>query len=61
MDCSLPGSSVHRISQARTLEQVAISLSPASLALAGGFFPTEPLSGLNGKEISEREDIRIAD
>ena len=27
MDCSLPGSSVHRISQARILEQVAISYS----------------------------------
>ena len=29
MDCSLPGSSVHRIFQARTLEQVAISFSNA--------------------------------
>ena len=46
MDCSPPGSSVHRISQARISEQVAISLSPESLALAGGFFTTEPLSGL---------------
>ena len=46
MDCSPPGSSVHRISQARILEQVAISLSPESLGLAGGFFTTEPLSGL---------------
>ena len=27
MDCSLPGSSVHRILQARTLEWVAISFS----------------------------------
>ena len=52
MDCSPPGSCVHRISQARILEQVAISFSrdfpnpgiePASLvspALAGGFFTT---------------------
>ena len=30
MDCSPPGSSVHRISQARTLEWVAISSSRAS-------------------------------
>ena len=55
MDCSLPGSSVHGISQARILEQVAISsfrgdlpnpgIEPMSLAppaLAGGFFTTEP-------------------
>ena len=52
MDCSLPGSSVHGISQARILEWVAISFSrdlpdpeiePMSLmspALAGGFFTT---------------------
>ena len=30
MDCSLPGSSVHRILQARTLEWVAISFSSGS-------------------------------
>ena len=30
MDCSLPGSSVHRISQARILKQVAISFSRGS-------------------------------
>ena len=30
MDCSLPGSSVHRILQARTLEWVAISYSGGS-------------------------------
>ena len=51
MDCSLPGSSVHGILQARILEWVAISFSrdlpdpgiePASPALAGGFFTTEP-------------------
>ena len=53
MDCSLPGSSVHSILQARLLEWVAIAhlqgnlpnsgIKPASLvspALAGGFFPT---------------------
>ena len=46
----LPGSSVHRIVQARILEWVAISFSrdlpnagiePVSRALAGGFFTTE--------------------
>ena len=50
MDCSLPGSSVRGISQARIREWVAI-LSPGDLphpgidlqapALAGGFFTTE--------------------
>ena len=34
MDCGLPGSSVHRILQARILEWVAISFSR-------GFFPTQ--------------------
>jgi len=54
MDCSLPGSSVHGILQARILERVAISLSrglpnpgiePTSLmspALAGGFLSLAP-------------------
>ena len=48
-DCSPPGSSVHGISKARTLEWVAISFSRfpdwriefASLALAGRFFTAE--------------------
>ena len=52
IDCSLPGSSVLGILQARTLEWVAMPSSrgssrprdrTASLALAGGFFTTEPL------------------
>ena len=56
MDCSPPDSSVHGISQARTLEWVAISFSrglpdpgirPTPFALAGGFFTTE----LPGKPI----------
>ena len=52
MDCSWPGSSVHGISQTRILEWVAISssrgepgiepASPATPALAGEFFTTEP-------------------
>ena len=53
MDCSLPGSSVHGVSQARVLEWVAISTSrvfpntdieliPAvALVLESGFFTTE--------------------
>ena len=50
MDCSLPGSSVHGISQARLLEWVSISFSRGSSwprhqnsisCLAGGFFTTE--------------------
>ena len=52
MDCSPPGSSVHGILQARTLEQVAMPASGDLLkpgieleslmspALAGGFFTT---------------------
>ena len=52
MDCGPPGSSVQGIVQARVLEWVAISFSkgssrpgtePASPALAGRFFATEPL------------------
>ena len=55
MDCSLPGSSVRGIFQARILEWVAISFcrrsshleikltSPESPALAVIFFTTEPL------------------
>ena len=51
MDCSLPGSSVHVISQARILEWVAILFSidlldlgiePGFLALQVESFPTEP-------------------
>jgi len=49
MDCSLPGSSVHRISQARILEWAAIyrgspdpGIELTSPALAGRFFTTEP-------------------
>ena len=51
MDCSLPGSFVHEILQARILEWVAISSSgdlpdssiePTSPALAGRFFTTQP-------------------
>ena len=55
MDCSLPGSSVHGISQARVLEWVAIStsrvfpntdielISAVALVLESGFFTTETL------------------
>ena len=51
MDCCSPGFSVHEISQARILEWIAISFSkgssdsrikPASSALSGRFFTTEP-------------------
>ena len=50
MGCSLPGSSVHGIFQARLLEWVAFppprdlldpKIEPVSPALAGGFFTTE--------------------
>jgi len=51
MDCSPPGTSVHGILQARTLEWVAIFSSRESsrprdqnciFCIAGGFFTTEP-------------------
>ena len=51
MDCRLPGSSIHGISQARILEWVAISFSRGSSqprdqtpvsCIADGFFTTEP-------------------
>ena len=51
IDCSPPGSSVYAIFQARILEWIGISfpgdlprpgIKPVSLALAGGFFATEP-------------------
>ena len=44
MDCTLPGSSVHGILQARKLEWVAISFStsPVSPVWAGRFFTTAP-------------------
>ena len=51
MDCSPPGSSVHRISQAKILEWVAISffrdlsnlgIEPRSPALLVDSLPTEP-------------------
>ena len=56
MDCSLSGSSVHGISQARILEWVAISSSQGSSwprdqsfisYISGGFFTTEPPSKKN--------------
>ena len=62
MGYTLPGSSAHRISQARMLEWVAISFSrvlpqpgikPASCALAGGFFTTEPPAKAPDMSITE--------
>ena len=64
MDCSPPGSSDHGISQTRILEWVVISFSrrsfcihsrdepasPASLALADGFFITKPPGKPHGIE-----------
>ena len=51
MDCSVPGSSVQGISQARILEWVAfpsgdipnLGIEPLSPAQEGRFFTTEPL------------------
>ena len=60
MDCSLPGFSVHGILQARILEWKWSpfpsagdlrdpGIEPASSALAGRFFTTEPLGKLHSK------------
>ena len=68
MDCSLPGSSVHRILQARILEWFAIPFSRGSSQsrnqtrvswIASGFFTTEP----PGKPIksSRGPQISLAD
>ena len=58
MDCSLPGSSIHGISQARILNRLPFPsledlpdlgfepATPVSPALAGGFFTTEPTGKL---------------
>ena len=61
MDCSLPGSSVHGISQAKILDWVSISFSRGSSqprdqthvsCITGGFFITEPLGSLfSGNEV----------
>ena len=42
MDCSLPGSSVHGISQARILDWVAITFSRASPTLQADSLLSEP-------------------
>jgi len=56
MDCSLPGSSIHGIHQARTLEWVAISFSrdlpdpeiePRSPTLQADSLPSEPPGALS--------------
>ena len=61
MNCTLPGSSVHGISQATILEWVAISFSRGcsrsrdqtmSPAWAGGFFTTESPGKPNGQILS---------
>ena len=68
MDCSLPGSSLHRILQARILEWFAIPFSRGSSqpggwtrvsCVASGFFTTEP----PGKPIisSRRPQISLAE
>ena len=64
-DCSLPGSSVHGISQARIMEWVAMSFSRGSSwprdwtcisCIAGGFCTAEPLS--NKRHISDHSSER---
>ena len=62
MDCNLPGSSVHGISQARILERVAISYyreyprtrhRTLVSCIASRFFITEPVGKPSGSNIDE--------
>ena len=58
MDCSLPGSSVHGILQARTLEWVAIpfanpGIKPRSPALQAESLPSEPPGKSTIREVTE--------
>ena len=46
MDCSLPGSSIHGIFQARVLEWGAIAFSGASIILTNCVFQKEALRGI---------------
>ena len=68
MDCSLPGSSVHGILQARILEWVASSspwdlssagIEPGSPALVADSFPSEHLglAPVSGKVLTEIRNI----
>ena len=66
VDCSLPGSSVHGIFQARILEWVSISYSRGSSlprdqtqvsCIAGGFFTPEP----PGKTVWMLENVQMLD
>ena len=71
-DCSLPGSSIHGISQARMLEWVAVSFPRGSSqprdqtcvswvsALAGGFFTTEPLGKQWSADLTSNSTIASA-
>ena len=72
MNCSLPGSSVHRILQARTLEWVAIPFSKGSSWprdqaqvscvswIAGRFFTAEPL-GMPAPHLHEGRSAAMFD
>ena len=68
-DCRPPGSSVHRISQARILEWGATSFSrdlpdpgtqPVSLALAGGLFAIGPPEAYTLHHVAVVEVLRVA-
>ena len=66
MDCSPPGSSVHRIPQARVLEWVAISFSrpdprikPGSPALQEDSLLSEPPGSSNKMHTNEKWPLNI--
>ena len=59
MDCSLPGSSVHGIFQARVLEWGAIAFSGATVhGVAKELDTTEPLNNNYNKELNRNEKKR---
>ena len=56
MDCSLPGSSIHGISQARVLDWVAIALSAMNVTnveepLVSKILPTTPKNSHKGETL----------
>ena len=59
MDCSLPGSSVHGILQARILQGAATSLS-CDYSLASGFFTPEPPGKPERSNDSERRSESVS-
>ena len=73
MDCSLPGSSVHGILQARILSRLSFpspgdlpdpGIEPRSPALQADFLPSDPLAeilNVDDKENTFRKDVQMVE